>query len=72
MNREQHLQWCKDRANAYIDQGQVQEAGQSMLSDMRKHAETENHLALELMFLHILGGHLSGGADMRDFINGFN
>lgn len=40
MTREQHLQWCKDRANEYLAEGDLANAVTSMLSDLDKHEET--------------------------------
>ncbi len=74
MTRQEHLQWCKDRALAYVDAGDLTSALSSMLSDMGKHPETEKSLAATAplgMMLQI-GGHLSRPEQMRDFINGFN
>ena len=36
MNRAEHLQWCKDRANAFVDAGLLQDAYTSMASDLQK------------------------------------
>ena len=72
MTREDHLQWCKKRALEYVDMGDLNQAYASMLSDMRKHKETENHVALELGLMMMMGGHLSSLEKMRDFILGFN
>jgi hypothetical protein len=71
--RAEHLQACKDRANEYVDAGDLEQAFASMASDLRKHPETESHnttvaLGMSLM----MGGHLSTPQKMREFINGFN
>lgn len=71
-SREEHLQWCKQRALAYVDAGELNEALASMCSDLRKHPETETHLAIGLGVLLAAGGHLSTKEEMRKFIKGFN
>ena len=38
--RSEHMQWAKDRALAYLDDGDVANARGSMLSDLAKHPET--------------------------------
>jgi hypothetical protein len=38
--REQHLEWCKQRAREYLDQGELLNAVTSMMSDLNKHPET--------------------------------
>lgn len=72
MNREQHLQWCKDRALEYVATGDMLNAFSSFLSDMSKHKETANHLALEMGTMLMLGGHLRDKQSMTNWINGFN
>lgn len=39
--REQHLAWCKERALAYVDRGDLVNALASFTSDMSKHPETD-------------------------------
>lgn len=70
--RAEHLAWCKKRALAYLDTGDVQEAYASMVSDLTKHPETERHPAIEMGLMLMLGGGLATVADMRKFIEGFN
>lgn len=70
--RTEHLQWCKDRALEYLDEGDVQNAFVSFMSDMGKHEETTNHMALEMGTMLLLGGHLSTSHEMKKWIEGFN
>lgn len=72
ISRAEHLAWCKQRAIEYCAAGDTSQAFASMTSDMRKHPETENHIALGLGFRLMLGGHLSIVRQMREFIEGFN
>lgn len=73
MNREEHLQWCKDRALDILDEtGDVGQSYASFASDMNKHEETQNHSALELGVMMMFGGHLSTPEEMRKYIEGFN
>lgn len=72
MNREEHLDWCKARALEYADSGELTEAFSSMVSDLRKHPETENHGAIALMFAQLMAGFLDTPENMRKFIEGFN
>ena len=42
MNRAEHIKWCKQRAHEALDYSGVPADGvASMLSDLRKHPETE-------------------------------
>jgi hypothetical protein len=68
--RAEHLAWCKERALAYLpdDPGQ---AIASMISDLRKHPETERHSAIELGAMLIFSGHLSRPAAVERWIEGF-
>lgn len=72
MNRAEHLQWCKDRANEYVDKNNLSEAFASFQSDMTKHPETDGHSALQIGTMLLIGGHLSTSGQMRNWINGFN
>ena len=72
MTRQQHLEWCKQRALEYVDVGDVNQAWTSMVSDLGKHEETKNHSALELGMMLLMAGHLSTTDKMRKFILGFN
>jgi len=72
MNRSEHVQWCKDRANKIVDQGDNPQAYASMVGDLNKHEETENHIASELGMMLLVTGKLNTQDEMREFINGFN
>ncbi len=72
MNRVEHLQWCKDRALKYVEAEDFIEAFNSFQSDMMKHEETKNHIALELGVMLYFGGHLNTKESVIDWINGFN
>lgn len=72
MKREEHLQWCKDRALEYVKQNDLQNAFASFQSDMGKHPETSGHRALEMGTMLLIGGHLSTPQQMSDWITGFN
>jgi hypothetical protein len=39
--RAEHLEWCKQRAREYLDSGDTMNAIVSMMSDLRKHPETD-------------------------------
>ena len=68
--RAEHLEWCKTRALAYVERGDLHNAFTSLMSDLSKHPETEDHGALELGMMLMLGGLLNTSKDMRDFIEG--
>ena len=70
--REEHLQWCKDRALRYVDVGDNAQAFASMGSDLNKHDETRDHSGMKLGMMMLLAGHLDGADEMRRFIDGFN
>ena len=72
MTREEHLQWCKDRALIYVDSGDMRMALTSMTSDLGKHPETEGHPGIPMGFLLLVNGVLSTPEKMRKFIGGFN
>jgi len=70
--RAEHLAWCKTRALAYVDVGDLPNAFASLMSDLQKHPETKGHGAGDLGMMLMLGGMLDTAKDMRDFIEGCN
>lgn len=73
MTRAEHLDWAKKRALEYVDRGDLQSAIASMLSDLRKHPETENHIGGTLgAGLLMVPGWIHNSGEVRKFIEGFN
>jgi len=72
ITREEHLKWCKERALAYVEAGEFENAFASMVSDLNKHPETANHSGAEIGLMLMMGGHLASAQKMREFINGFH
>jgi len=72
MNRQEHLQWCKDRALEYVNRNDLNQAFASFQSDMSKHPETSDHIALEMGTMLLVSGNLSTAKQMNDWIVGFN
>lgn len=68
----EHVAWAKERALEYVDQGDLQNAFASLMSDLGKHPDTANHAAIELGMMLMMAGNLSTTRDMRDFIEGCN
>lgn len=74
MNRQEHLQWCKDRALALVDTGNHADALASMLSDLGKHPETAGVANIMGPFgmMQLATGQFADPEQIRKFINGFN
>ena len=72
MTRAEHLDWCKERALEYCNRGDFLEAFASFQSDMSKHPDTENHRALEMGSILMLGGHLKTADQIEGWVTGFN
>lgn len=72
MTRAEHLAWCKTRALQYVDEGDLNNAFASLVSDLGKHEETRGHGAIELGLILLMAGQLVSPAAMRDFIEGCN
>ncbi len=72
ISRSEHLDWCKKRALEYSSKGYMPQAYASMVSDLKKHPETESHVAIGLGMDMLMGGHLNKPGEMDKFINGFN
>jgi hypothetical protein len=73
MTRDEYIAWCKKRALEYLDNGDVEQGFTSMLSDLRKHPETENHIGgkLGVQFM-MLPGWINNEREVRRWIEGFN
>lgn len=73
MTRDEHLAWCKERALEYVDRGELSNAVASMLSDLRKHPETDNHIGGMLgAGLMMVPGWIHNSAEVSEWIKGFN
>jgi hypothetical protein len=68
--RDEHLEWCKQQAHEYLDQGDIHNAVTSMLSDLSKHPETKNvgEKLAPLGIFYIMNNDHQGA---RRFIDGF-
>jgi hypothetical protein len=73
VTRDEHLEWCKQRAREYLDRGELADAVASMGSDMDRHPETR--MAGEKMgtliyvaMIRITEGDVQG---VREWIEGF-
>jgi len=78
MNREEHLQWCKDRALKYlvdtddVDASDIAHAFASMSSDLTKPPETNSPSLAKFKMIPTLGRQIGTVHQMRSWINGFN
>ena len=68
--RQEHLQWCKDRANEYIKTGDGQGAMSSMISDLGKHDGTVGSVQIGFMLMTATSAHDLGA--VKRFVDGFN
>ena len=74
MTRQEHLQWCKDRAMEYVKDGDLLQAVTSMMSDINKHPETSDKGGV-LGMLGILACQQAQAGDREGvvrYIQGFN
>lgn len=73
MTRAEHLQRAKDRAIAYVDVGDFEQAFASFTSDLAKHPELEGALKIQqdLGMRMYIGGFLNTAVEMRKWIEGF-
>lgn len=67
--RQEHLQWCKQRALEYVAAGDMQQALASMTSDLGKHPETRSSVQFCVMLGRL---ETSSRERMKRFIEGFN
>jgi hypothetical protein len=73
--RQEHLQWCKDRAMEYVNHGDLLQAVTSMMSDLDKHPDTKCKPGGALSMLGLMAAQQAQSGD-RDgvvrYIQGFN
>ena len=72
MTRNEHVEWCKQRAIEYLEHGDVMQAFASMGSDLNKHPDTKDHPGVTIGMQLIMIGNLSTVPEMRHFIDGFH
>ena len=75
MTRQEHLQWCKDRAMEYVKEGDLLQAVTSMMSDLNKHPETADKTGSILGMLGIMACQQAQDGDREGvvrYIEGFN
>ena len=75
MTRSEHVQWCKDRAMEYVNEGDLLQAVTSMMSDMGKHPETKESATGALAALGMLAMQQAQSGDREGvvrYITGFN
>jgi hypothetical protein len=70
MTREEHLQWCKQRAREYLQRGELANAVASMMSDLRQHPEMQA-CPPELGMIGLLAAASNDRARVSAFIEGF-
>ena len=73
--REEHLQFCKDRAMEYVRRGQLVDAVTSMASDLTKHDETRSDPAGAMGMLFMMAAMQAQQGDseaVKRYILGFN
>jgi hypothetical protein len=67
--REEHLEWCKQRAREYLDAGELANAVASMGSDLEKHPETRFSPTLVAVgMLYVMDGDRQA---VRRWVEGF-
>ena len=68
MTRDEHIQWCKQRALLELEQS-IKNAMASLLSDLSKHPETQNHPGIIIGMERLFKGELSTYVKMKAFID---
>jgi hypothetical protein len=69
--REEHLQWCKERALEYWNDGCLVDAVVSMTSDLDKHEETKLAAAPYLLMTGALYATNGDSIGVKRWIEGF-
>ena len=72
MTQDEHLEMAKKRALEYLDRNDPQQAFTSMLSDLGKHEELQNHVGIRMgVGLMMVPGWISNPVEVRRWIVGF-
>ncbi len=71
MDRNEHLEWAKERAVREASENGGVEAWSSFVSDMQKHEELKEHIAIELGTMTLGMNHFNTVETIK-FIAGFN
>jgi hypothetical protein len=71
--RDEHLEWCKERAREYLDRGDLANAVASMGSDMDEHPDTrmageKMGMLMYVAMIRLTEGDVQG---VRDWVEGF-
>lgn len=72
MTRAEHLAWCKQRAHEYLEKGDVTNAVASMMSDLKKHPETQTQVGGILDQIGMQAAMNQDRAAAKRYIDGFN
>jgi len=72
MTRQEYLEWCKIRAIQEMDfYKDPNKAIVSMMSDLRKHPETNNETLISLCGMMLLSDKIRTRQEAINFLNGF-
>jgi hypothetical protein len=69
--RQEHLDWCKQRAHEYLDRGDAVNAVTSMMSDLQKHSAWRDATTL-IGSMTLLFAMDPTPGNARKIIDGFN
>ena len=73
ITRDEHLARSKERALAYLERSDPQQAFTSMMSDLGKHPELKDHAGLQIgVGYMMLPGWINNIEEVRRWIVGFN
>ena len=68
MTEEEHLEWAKERAFMYLDEGDINQAKSSFTSDISKHEALKESISSFLLMMLMTKDSVN---ETRKFIEGF-
>jgi len=71
MTREEYLDWAKNRAIEYINQGEPHKGFISMLTDLNNHEKLKNHGGFKTVF-YKKPGWTKNELEVRNWVMSFN
>jgi hypothetical protein len=72
MQRTKILAQAHHDAEPYLASGKLHEAFTAFTIELKNHAETKDHLGIQLGFQMVLSGQLATTSEMRKYLKGFH
>ncbi len=72
MTRDEHIKWCKARALALVETGDLGHTFGRLMNDINNHPKTQGHVVITRGLTLMMTGRLDTQAEMRELIKGLD